>query len=828
MASIELAVPFPSCSFFNHNQIHNHMPFHRHIHFHVDANANLTRHATSTPTIATTEQSNTLHREVFLNDSYTDTYVTLLQACTNIKQLQQLHAHMLTTGLDQNIYLITKFVNMYSVCGSMEDARLLFDKTCNPNVFLWTAMISGYVRNGFCEEALMLYYLMRSGETAPDKFIFTSVIKACGSLSALTEGVEIHNDTIRAGFESDMYVDTSLVDMYSKCGRVEIARNLFDKMSQRNAVSWGAMITGYVQNGYAGEALTLFNEMLLRDIKPDVVTIASILPACAYLSALPQGKWVHSYVIRNGFESHVVVLTALIDMYAKCGNIYYACHLFDKMPKRNVVSWNAMLAGYAHNGHASEALTLVSEMRLQDIKPNLVTAVSVLPACSHLSALQQGKQLHGYTIRNELESDVVLGNALIDMYAKCGRMDFARRLFEKMYKRNVVSWNTIIAGSSQNGQPNEALKFFNAMKLQGMKPNSVTMVSVLPAFAALPERQGKWIHGYIIKNGFGLDVVVDNALLDMYAKGRKIEIAREVFDRMSKRNVVSWSAMIAGYAQNGHGSEALAVFNEMQLQGIKPDSVTVMSILSACTRFLDLEQGKRFHGYIIRVGFDSDVVVGNALIDMYAKCGSIEVARHLFDNMSEKNLVSWNAMVSGYGMHGHGEDALALFAQMQKKGMKPDDITFISVLSACSHAGLVDEGWQYFDCMSRDYHIIPRVEHYACMVDLLGRSGLLDEAHDFIKKMPLEPNAVVWGTLLGACRIHSNIELGEHVAERLFELEPENAACYILLSNIYAEAGRWDDVAKLRNTMKVRGLKKTPGCSWIVLGNRVHAFHAGD
>jgi pentatricopeptide repeat protein len=286
--------------------------------------------------------------------------------------------------------------------------------------------------------------------------------------------------------------------------------------------------------------------------------------------------------------------------------------------------------------------------------------------------------------------------------------------------------------------------------------------------------------------------------------------------------------MIAGYTQNGLANEALSIFHEMQLSGTKPNAVTMVSVVLACARLAALQQGKCFHAYIIKCVFDLNVVLETTLIDMYAKCGKVEIARQMFDNISRKNVVSWTAMIGGYAMHGLAEDAHALFIQMVQVGMKPDHITFTHILYACTHAGLVEEGWKYFNCMKQDYSITPRVDHYACMVDLLGRAGHLDEAQELIKHMPLEPNAGVWGALLGVCRTHGNIELAKHVAERLFELEPEDAGNYVLLSNIYAAAGRWDDAAKVRTMMKSKGLKKTPGCSLIEVNKKVHSFLVGD
>eukprot|EP01018_Ginkgo_biloba_P037492 Gb_02031 [translate_table: standard] len=516
-------------------------------------------------------------------------------------------------------------------------------------------------------------------------------------------------------------------------------------------------------------------------------------------------------------------------MYAKCGNLENARLVFEKMSDRDVVPWTAMIAGYTQNGHANEALTLFGQMHLAGMKPNPITMSSVLPACARLQALQQGKWIHDYIIRSGIELDVYVGTALIDMYVKCGCIESARQVFDDMSKRNECSWNSMIAGYAQNGDANEALALFHQMQLAGMTPNAVTMVSVLSTLAHSDDlQQGKRVHDYIIRTGFESNVFVGSALIDMYTKCGSIGIARQVFEKLSERDVVSWTAMIAGYAQNGYANEALTLFHQMKLAGVIPDSATMVSVLSACAHLGALQQGKLIHDYIIRCGLESDVFVGTALIDMYAKCGSVDIARKCFDKMSERDVVSWNAMIAGYGMHGHGEDALVVFSHMQQIGMKPNWVTFICVLCACSHAGLVNEGSQNFGRMKRDYCITPKMKHYACMVDLLGRAGHLDEAEDFIKKMPLEPDASVWGALLGACRIHCNVELGVLVAGRLFDLEPEDAGYYVLVSNIYAAAGRWDSVAKVRTIMKDRGLKKTPGCSLIDINNHVHAFLVGD
>eukprot|EP01018_Ginkgo_biloba_P002732 Gb_33135 [translate_table: standard] len=751
-------------------------------------------------------------------------YVCLLQMCIKKKALYEgklIHTHMKERGFTADRYLQNTLVNLYAKCGIIADARRVFDQMSTRDAFSWTVMIAAYSRHGPAEEALALFYRMQRTGIEPDQFIFASVLPACTHLEALEEGMNVHEEILRRGFESDVFVESALVDMYAKCGSLEKAREVFDKMHQRNVVSWNTMIAGYAQNGDVEEALKLFQKMP---------------------------------------ERSMVSWNAMITGYVQNGYVDEALKLFQKMPQQDVVSWTAIIAGCAQNGHSEEALELFRQMQLAGVKPNSKTFASVLPACAHLTALEQGMEIHAELFKSGLQSDVFVESALVDMYAKCGSVEKARNVFDKMIEQDLVSWNAMIAAYAKHGPFDEALTLFHQMQQTGTEPNQFTFASVLPACAHLAAmEQGLEIHKEIIRNGYQSYVFMKNALVDMYAKCGKIDKARHVFDKMQQRdvvswtamiagytqngyvdealklfhemperNVISWTAMIAGYAQNGQGVDALKLFQQMQLAGVEAGIKTFASVLPACTNLATLEQGMEIHKEIIRRGFESVVFVGNALVDMYAKCGRIDKARHAFDKMPERDVVSWNTMIAGYAMHGCGKEAIKLFEQMQHSCMDPNRVTLVCVLTACCHAGLVEEGLQYFDCMSTYYHIAPAMEHYGCMVDLLSRAGHLDEAESFINNMPIKPDATVWRCLLGACRIHNNIELGERVAGYLFELDPKNAAPYVLLSNIYAAAGKWDDTENVRRMMKERGVKKTPGCSWIEVNKQVHAFLVGD
>ncbi|KAJ7542121.1 hypothetical protein O6H91_10G090800 [Diphasiastrum complanatum] len=591
----------------------------------------------------------------------------------------------------------------------------------------------------------------------------------------------------------------------------------------------GDKVSRLCQEGRLKEALHMVELMVQQTTTTPIGAYVCLLKGCSKRKALAEGKQVHALIAQSVLDSNIFLANTLVHMYSKCGSVLDAHKVFSNMPQRNVYSWTAIISAYADSGQGEKAINLFQLMQRTGLAPDKVVFVVVLKACASLAALEQGKQLHSDIIKRGFQSDVIVGSTLVDMYAKCGCTDDARELFNNMSERNVVSWNAMIAGYAQNGLGKEALALYKQMKQEGVQPNNVTFVVLLKACASLAAlEQGKQLHSDIIKRGFQSDVIVGNTLVDMYAKCKCIEDARELFNYMSERDVVSWSAMIAGYAQNGLGKEALALYEQMKQEGVQPDIVTFTCVLSACASLAALEQGKQLHFDIIKRGFQSDVIVGSTLVDMYAKCGCIEDARELFNYMSERDVVSWSAMIAGYAQNGLGKEALALYEQMKQEGVQPDNVTFTCVLSACAHSRLVDEGRYVFDSMCKDHDVTPTKEHYACMVDLLARAGCWADAELFINKMPIQPDSVVWMTLLGAARNHGHVEIGRRAFDLVVKLEPKNAAPYVLLSNIYAAAGRNDELAKIRNEMKDAGLKTIHGCSWIEVDNQVHAFVVGD
>ena len=763
-----------------------------------------------------------------------DMYVEVLRRCLKEKNLganlaKQVHDYINQSGMEQNTYVANNLVSLYIKCGDLEAARGVFDKLVKKNVFSWTIIIGGYAKHKGAEKAMELFNQMCQKGVQPNAFTFSSVLKACGNPSALQWGKEVHACVRHAGLESDVRVGSALVHMYAKCGSIDDARLAFDKMEERDMITWNVMIGGLAEHGCGHEAYELFLQMKREGFKPNAITYISILNACASAGALEWVKEVHRHAREAGFESDVRVGNALVHMYAKCGSIDDARLAFDKMEERDVVTWTVMIGGLAEHGCGHEAYVLFQQMQLEGFKPNAITYISILNACASAGALEWVKEVHTHAREAGFESDVRVGNALVHMYAKCGSIDDAHLAFDKMEERDVVTWNVMIGGLAEHGCGHEAYVLFLQMKREGLKPDAFTYASILNACASAGALEWvKEVHTHAREAGFESDVRVGNALVHMYAKCGSIDDARLAFDKMEERDVVTWNVMIGGLAEHGCGHEAYVLFQQMQLEGFKPNAITYMSILNACASAGALEWVKEVHRHAREAGFESDVRVGNALVHMYAKCGSIADARLTFDKMEERDVVTWNVMIGGLAQHGCGHEALEVFRSMIADGVKPNEISFVAVLSACSHSGLVDEGRRLFLAMTEDYGIERTVELCTCMVDVLGRAGHLEEAKLLIGNMPVEADGATWGALLGACRTYGNVELGKLAANELLKLEPKDASAYVLLSNIYAAAGKWEEVLWVRTMMQERGIRKEPGRSWIEVDNKVHDFVVGD
>ncbi|KAH9544539.1 hypothetical protein CY35_13G126800 [Sphagnum magellanicum] len=503
---------------------------------------------------------------------------------------------------------------------------------------------------------------------------------------------------------------------------------------QMDSFSWNRRLAKYVKAGEYEKTMELFKQMQKRGMRPDKFTFVPVLNACAGLRALEEGRRAHQLIMQTGCEANVFVGSSLVDMYAKCGSMEDAWRVFCKMPSQDVVTWTAMILGYVRCGQGQKALELYKRMQQEGVQPNAVTFVVVLNACASVSALEEGRRAHQLIMQTGCEANVVVGSSLVDMYAKCGSMEDAWRVFCKMPSQDVVTWTAMILGYVRCGQGQKALELYKRMQQEGVQPNAITFVVVLNACASVSAlEEGRRTHERIIQSRCESDVFVRSSLIDMYAKCGSMEEASRVFNKLPSRAAVSWNAMIFGHVKCGEGHKALQLFQKMQHEGVQPDPATYVGVLNACANVVALEEGRRTHERIIQSRCESDVNVKNSLVDMYAKCGSMEDACRVFNSMPSHDVVSWNALLGGFAMHGQGKEALVHFEQMCEEGVHPDDITSVCLLSACSHAGFVDEGLRFNALMTTVYRIPAKLEHYTCMVDLLGRAGHLQEAENMIQ-----------------------------------------------------------------------------------------------
>ncbi|KAI3796779.1 hypothetical protein L1987_39464 [Smallanthus sonchifolius] len=606
------------------------------------------------------------------------------------------------------------------------------------------------------------------------------------------------------------------------CGDMKQGRRIFVTIAKDNVFIWNLMMNAYAKTGDYGESVSLFKLMLETGVEPDSYTLTCLFKCLGAVGDGNLGEVVRGYVLKLGLGFDVTVMNSVIGMCFKGGRVDNARKVFDKMPDRDVVSFNTMISGYAANGLGSEGFRVFEEMIGSELSVDLGTMVVVVAACANMGVVTLGRMVHGYAVKGGFDKEMKFNNTLLDMYAKCGDMDSALKVFKNMSERSVVSWTSLIAGYARDGGSDEAIDLFLEMKKEGVKPDMFTVTSILHACASNGSlEKGKEVHDYIKENQMQ-SLAVSNALMDMYAKCGSMEDAYSVFSDTRFKDIVSWNTMIGGYSKNCLPNKALDLFTQMQRE-ITPDNVTMTCVLPVCASLAALNKGQEIHGHILRKGLTSDLYLVNTLIDMFVKCGRLFVAKSLFDLTLAKNQVTWTVMIAGYCMHGFGHEAISTFKQMHEKGIKLNEASFTSILSARSHSGLVQEGWKFYNIMVNECKIEPKLEHYGCMVDLLSRGGKLSEAYKFIKKMTIKPDVTIWSALLCGCRFHHDVKLAEIVAERIFELEPENMGYYVLLANIYSEAEKWEEVQTLRDE-----IRNNRGCSWIDIKGKVNIFVAGS
>ncbi|XP_061351002.1 pentatricopeptide repeat-containing protein At5g39350-like [Gastrolobium bilobum] len=611
-----------------------------------------------------------------------------------------------------------------------------------------------------------------------------SVLQACSASKALNQGKQVHQQLVVNGSHRNPFFATKLIQIYADCDDLHSAQLLLHQVSQPNVFAFTSILGFYSRHGLTHQCIETYAELRFKGVLPDGYVFPKVLKACAQSACLKTGAVVHKDVIVLGLKFNLHVCNSMLDMYFKCGDVGSAARVFDEMAERDVFSWNSMMSGYVCNGLLERAVEVLGFMRLDGCEP-----------------------------------DVVTWNTVMDAYCRMRLCCEASRVFEQIKDPNVISWTTLISGYSNVGRHDVCLGIFRKMVNAGMVfPDVDALSGILASCRSLGAlASGKEIHGYGLKiiSGDAFYKSAGAALLTLYASCRRHNAAENVFHTMDKSDVVTWNAMIFGLIDMGLGHLALECFRQMQGRGVKIDHTTISTILPVC----DLRCGKQIHAYVRKTNFNCMIPVYNALIHMYSIRGCIAYAYSSFSTMVARDLVSWNTIIGGFGIHGLGQTALKLLREMSDLGIRPDLVTFSSALSACSHSGLVDDGIELFYRMTKDFGLTPVKEHFSCVVDMLARAGRLEDAFHFINQMPLEPDKYIWGALLAACQEHQNVSVGKLAAEKLISLEPQEAGHYVTLSNIYSKAGRWNDASRIRKMMEGQGLLKPSGHSLVGTGS---------
>ena len=752
-------------------------------------------------------------------------------------------------------------LNLYAKTKAFNDTKKLFDQLPKSDPVVWNIVLAGLSSSQVHDvEVMKLVYNMHThGEPKPNPVTLAIIFPACARLERVIAGKSIHSYALKSGWTSDTLVGNALISMYAKCGVVhDGAYASFSEIRDKDVVSWNAIIAGFAENGFHKDAYTVFRHMLLGPVAPNYSTIASMLPIFTALNkdiAYRLGRELHAYALRRTeLQENVFVLNALLSFYLRIGLMPEAEAMFDRMGSRDLISWNAMISGYASNNEYLKVFHLFCELLTeQRIVLDSVTLITVLPAVANLHNFRMLKQIHGYIFQHPgFSGDIAVSNALISSYAKCEDLDSSYRTFMLMPQRDLISWNSMLDALAGNGSELHLVDLLRQMLEEGFAPDSITILTLVQFYASISRlSKVKEAHGYVLRADLSqssAQPTLGNALLDAYAKSGSVDYAQRIFamllgkrissrcegdaaqkklECVSQTDLMACNLMIRAYIENDCHEEAFALFSELPVQHVKLNAATFMSLLSLCAKVASVQLLRQCHGSMVRACME-DIQLKGTLIDAYSKCGSASLADKLFWSSAHKDLVMFTALISGYAMHGMGMQALDIFKHMIESGVKPDHVALTAVLSACSHAGLVDEGLRIFYSIEKAYGMKPTLEQYGCILDLLARQGKVKDAYSLLIQMPVKANAKIWGILLSACRTYHEVELGQIVSVHLLNAKDNDIGSYVTMSNIHAAGSKWEGVREIRELIKTRNLKKPAGCSWIEVDRMRSTFKSGD
>ncbi|XP_047328233.1 pentatricopeptide repeat-containing protein At2g33680-like [Impatiens glandulifera] len=745
-------------------------------------------------------------------------YVDALRSFTfkgSLNEGKGIHGQVIKTGAGPDAYIWSSLVNLYSKCRDFRSAGQVLDEMPQRDVVSWTALIAGLIDGGYWDEGIHEFCKMHKEGLKISTHTIAAALKGCSVSMHFSFGEQLHTEVIKHGFFSEVFLGSSFVNFYAKCGEIELAQKVFSDMPEHDLVSWTTLMDGYADNEQGETVLKLFSRIEEPEIKFSCFTLSIVLKGCANSDRITQGQSIHSLAIKINSHLHEYVNCSLLNMYSKCLMQADAMKVFHTIKHPNVVAWTEMISCHIQLGQFVESIDLFHDMVGREVKPNHFTFVNMVNAATLLGDHLYGKSIHTCIYKHGFTSDRFINTAVINMYMKFGSVIEARQVFDEITHKDSSSWNALLSGFHDIT--------FKQMLEEGFEPDMYTFVNVLNS---LDIRFGKQIHVHVIKNGFDKNNFVATTLICMYANGRISDDARSIFDRLHDKDVSTWTAMISCHARNDESDDAIRCFSRMRLDGERPNECTISSCLSSC---LVLETGKQIHSLAIKIGLAIVTAVANAIINMYVNSRAIEYAEAVFDELVERDVLSWNTIICGYAQHGKGNIALRAFHNMLDEDYVPDKITFVGVLSACSHSDdLIDKGIDYFNSMFGIYGIIPEIHHYGCLVSILCRAGKFNKAVRLIEDLEMSENCLMWEKVLWRCKLYGNLEFGEKAALKLFELEPEVCFNYILLSDIYAGKEMWEEVAKVRGLMSKRVIEDEPARSWVEVDGRFHMFFAQD
>lgn len=742
----------------------------------------------------------------------------------------QIHGLVLKNGLMYNVFVGTSLLHFYGGYGLIYNARLVFEELPGRNVVSWTSLMVNHADSGLYSEVINLYKRMRREGVSCNQNTFTTVISSCGALEDEYLLHQVLGHVVKSGFQTDISVSNSLISTFGGFTEAEVSCYIFNNMDEHDTISWNSILSAFAHNRLSEESLRYFHLMRLNHGRVDESTLSAVLSVCGSVENLKWGRGIHGLLLKLGFELDVCISNTLLTMYFETGRYKDAEKLFHSIPQKDLISWNSMMAGYVLVGKCLDALKVLRELLSMGNSTNFVTFASALSACANAGFPSEGIVVHALVVTSGVHDHTVVGNALVTMYGKCGMTQEANKVFKNLSEKELVTWNALIGGYAENEEIDEAIKTFKLMREGGIIPNHITLVHVLGSCRDPDNllKHGMPLHAHILSTGFGSDEYVINSLISMYANCSDLDSSNSIFCSLVNKTPATWNAMVAAKAHNGQWEEALKLLTEMQRAEVDFDQFSLSAALSASANLAILEDGQHLHGLAVKLGFDCYHFVANATMDMYGKCGELNDLLKLLPEPKARSRLSWNILISAFARHGCFQKARESFHKMVAQGAKPDHVTFVSLLSSCSHGGLVDDGLGYYASMMKDFGVPPAIEHCVCIVDMLGRSGRLAEAEAFIKEMPLPPNDFIWRTLLAACKTHGHLELGKKAAERLLLANPSDDSAYVLYSNVCATSGRWQDVWGLRVTMESENVTKKPACSWLNVKNKISTFGAGD